>query len=625
MSPSESYSDASTQGNLEVGQQNVQPGASQILLPTRDEVSSSRLEPPNPTIGRRRLTGHAVRRGPRREYSDVSDEEPASPWARKTALSFDGGGIRGYSSLLILKELMVKIRAIEKESGFKSSSDYRWGPKTPSRPSTAESNIGRQERVDDFLPCHYFDYIIGTSTGGLSAILLGRLRMTVDEALDHYHTFGNMVFGKPRLGHERSFFYLPRSKYSSKRVREAIITVILSKLQQTNPKADYSDAQREQFKSPKDQTRTIVLAFCKNRSDGTESTYLWRTYDHRGPTGQGERMTGFHHKNPSSAHQEPLWQVARSTSAAPMYFEAIKIGDRKFFDGAFGANNPSSYGVQEIILKHIHPPSFFLSIGTGIKRKTPKKKKMTLAKELLTDRGSRKQFLKKYLEISRLTKDLITDTEEVVRLWSGICNQSGTDHERLNVPEGVSTIPLDHWKPSKCGTETLHKIKEHTLAYLKTQKAQQALDSSARKLVTLRHRRADTERWEVFATDVTYCCPSLDCRKQDACHYNKRHKLRSHFEYKHRDIFQDHPDDLEALLDAGRIVAKGDFRSKDVEAAEERLSQSDACDMVRLNALGDREGVNEVKANGVARATIARSIETESSNTSSQNTDKSGM
>jgi len=61
-------------------------------------------------------------------------------------LSLDGGGVRGLSSLLILREIMEE--------------------------------IGRRAQArDPPLPCQYFDLIGGTSTGGLIAIMLGRLRM----------------------------------------------------------------------------------------------------------------------------------------------------------------------------------------------------------------------------------------------------------------------------------------------------------------------------------------------------------------------------------------------------------------------------------------------------------------
>jgi patatin-like phospholipase/acyl hydrolase len=75
----------------------------------------------------------------------------------------DGGGVRGYASLLILKALMSKIQQLEQDQlcqgdRVASSADYPWMEKEPSKSSLADAN--------KFYPCHYFDYMVGTSTGG---------------------------------------------------------------------------------------------------------------------------------------------------------------------------------------------------------------------------------------------------------------------------------------------------------------------------------------------------------------------------------------------------------------------------------------------------------------------------
>ena len=71
-------------------------------------------------------------------------------------LSLDGGGVRGVSSLFILKEIMRQIARDKNEE-------------------------------DTPLPCDYFDLICGTSTGGLIALMLGRLRMVYK----HLHSSNN--------------------------------------------------------------------------------------------------------------------------------------------------------------------------------------------------------------------------------------------------------------------------------------------------------------------------------------------------------------------------------------------------------------------------------------------------
>jgi patatin-like phospholipase/acyl hydrolase len=72
------------------------------------------------------------------------------------ARTADGGGVKGYSSLLILKALMKEIRTIEKGllPKYESSISCPWSSRQldPNEP--------------DFLIHHYVDYFFGTSTGG---------------------------------------------------------------------------------------------------------------------------------------------------------------------------------------------------------------------------------------------------------------------------------------------------------------------------------------------------------------------------------------------------------------------------------------------------------------------------
>jgi patatin-like phospholipase/acyl hydrolase len=70
-------------------------------------------------------------------------------------LAFDGGGVRGLSSLLIVQKLMREVLRIMIDNGQASADG------TPPQ------------------PCECFDLICGTSTGGLIAIMLGRLRMVL--------------------------------------------------------------------------------------------------------------------------------------------------------------------------------------------------------------------------------------------------------------------------------------------------------------------------------------------------------------------------------------------------------------------------------------------------------------
>ncbi len=83
------------------------------------------------------------------------------PAADLRLLALDGGSVRGLSSLIILRHLMAAV-----------------DPDAPPK------------------PYDYFDMIGGTSTGSLIAIMLGRLRITIDEYIDAYTTLSDNVFEK---------------------------------------------------------------------------------------------------------------------------------------------------------------------------------------------------------------------------------------------------------------------------------------------------------------------------------------------------------------------------------------------------------------------------------------------
>ncbi|KIJ50225.1 hypothetical protein M422DRAFT_245467 [Sphaerobolus stellatus SS14] len=89
-------------------------------------------------------------------------------------LSLDGGGMRGISELLILKEIIDRAQSQEKLFS------------TP-------------------LPCKYFDIIGGTSTGGIITLMLGRLRMSINGVIDCYDQLTKAVFRTTQVGRDGKF------------------------------------------------------------------------------------------------------------------------------------------------------------------------------------------------------------------------------------------------------------------------------------------------------------------------------------------------------------------------------------------------------------------------------------
>lgn len=85
----------------------------------------------------------------------------------------DGGGVRGFSSIIVLEELMQRVVSL--------------------------CDGHPPERSDMVRPCEYFDLIGGTGTGGLIAIMLGRLRMTIRQCKDIFTEMTQVVFESDKM------------------------------------------------------------------------------------------------------------------------------------------------------------------------------------------------------------------------------------------------------------------------------------------------------------------------------------------------------------------------------------------------------------------------------------------
>jgi hypothetical protein len=86
----------------------------------------------------------------------------------KTDKMLDGGGVRGYSMLIIIQELM-HLTYVE-----------------------SHGSAPRRDQIPN--PCEHFDLIVGTGTGGLIAIMLGRLRLDLETCKEVYVRMTRKVF-----------------------------------------------------------------------------------------------------------------------------------------------------------------------------------------------------------------------------------------------------------------------------------------------------------------------------------------------------------------------------------------------------------------------------------------------
>ncbi|KAM5527920.1 phosphorylase superfamily protein [Fusarium oxysporum f. sp. phaseoli] len=310
--------------------------------------------------------------------------------------SIDGGGIRGISSLLLLESIMEKVRETEKLD-------------------------------HDIKPSQYFDLIGGTSTGGIIAIMLGRLDMTVRECINAYKSVAEAAFTRrPRLPLPAP----PKGEYSATALVEAFKSVIRKYCQDPQCVAQREGSSSTTTTCPhgdkifQDEMccETVVLAITKGNVDGPPT--LFKTYD---------KATRF--------RDCTVWQVARATSAATTFFESIQCGldEIDFIDAGFGYNNPCEVLIEEA--KRRHPDNaelHILSIGTGLGK-------------VVTIKDSRRSILDALKTMSSSSSKVARSLETKYR---------GSDtYFRFNVEKGLEDITLSDWHETS-------KISSHTHNYL---------------------------------------------------------------------------------------------------------------------------------------------------------------
>lgn len=265
-------------------------------------------------------------------------------------LTLDGGGIRGLSTLYILKHLMELI-----------------DPVNPPK------------------PCECFDMIGGTSTGGLIAIMLGRLSMGVEDCIQEYLDLAPKIFKKKRHrlnlgGHLQGRFDSEALEDGvrnllERRVLNQIDAKIKEKLQGKikerlpgNPgTADMGEKDQAKIarkhnallKGSSNICRTFVCATSKS----TSKPVVFSSYFSR-------------RRGLDMLNEAKIWEVARATAAATSFFDEITINHETFLDGATGANCPVNTMWTEAtdIWRDRDDPSWnledhvkcFVSIGTGM-------------------------------------------------------------------------------------------------------------------------------------------------------------------------------------------------------------------------------------------------------------------
>ncbi|KAG8528968.1 uncharacterized protein KY384_006657 [Bacidia gigantensis] len=320
-------------------------------------------------------------------------------------LSIDGGGIKGLTALIILRRLMRTVKV-------------------------------KLELAQDPKPCEYFDLIGGTSTGGLIAIMLGRLGLTVDQCIDAYQVLAQAVFGHRSYGGIVLQGLRSKSVYSISRLQEAIKETL----------ASYGEEEEAALNdSGSHGCRMFVCA-----SNQVTSQYeLIRNYVSNAADQENYDCT--------------VWEAGSATAAAPMYFDSVTFARSRteFTDGGLNINCPVNELVNEAT--RIWPAKeigCLVSLGTGWTQ--PSEIPKRLDKFLI---GSVKMLTNAEKLVETFTKHPIG--RELLK---------SNRFFRFNVEQGMDQFELDDWKE-------LPRLSELTKFYLGRSEKAMAVERCAAVLI----------------------------------------------------------------------------------------------------------------------------------------------
>lgn len=434
-------------------------------------------------------------------------------WGAQTVLSIDGGGVRGFASLLLLQELMNEIGILERAAD-------------PNAVSSAYSP-GLDFRTDDekqlgYKPCHYFDYIGGTNSGGLSAIMLGRLRMTIEATMREYEILSAEVFTRPPSRLKRLL-----GIRSSAARRESLRKIFVS----LNPEQPSLGENREKLTSDSFRCKTIVCSIQRSQKKGFRMYFLFRSYDHE------KKSCSPDERNPRSASNFDIQAVASAVSGEPSLFRCFEVRDSWCYDGAVDLNNPSWEVYNEVNLQSGGTEdsiNLLLSIGGG-------NRKDNKSKSILGDKTSQ--------------RNLSDVSDHIDRKLSDESDRQNFSYYRLDVDQDLQEVDLNEWEPETTGETTLKRVRVAFRKYLQDDIVQGKIHRCAQELVRIRTLRAKTMRWEAFATGVRYYCPICSCRHEEKS-FGAQVEMLDHLRMDHGKPPPDikHYQEIQALLDAGRCI-----------------------------------------------------------------------
>ncbi|CAE6459057.1 unnamed protein product [Rhizoctonia solani] len=312
-------------------------------------------------------------------------------------LCLDGGGVRALSSLVILQEIMNRV---------------------------ANAKTGGKVH-----PYEYFDSITGTGTGGISACMLGRLRMPIDKAISEYAKLTRDVFKDKKISGS--------SMYKGTKMQDALKTMVRNA---TGDEGEMMNEGREDHGC-----KTVIFAMARHNLNAGLPV-LFRSY------------TVTTNPDPDCT----ICEACYATMAYPDLFKSIEIVEssvsQSFVGGELGCSNPIAHVLSEV--KRLYPDrqvASIISVGVGHAR---------TIQVAGPSRWNRTQDV-------IVTKEMATDSERVAEEMTSRFEGTSGVYFRFNVDQGMQNMKDSSW-------ERLGEAMQHIKAYPQKGDTIQRLEDAVR-------------------------------------------------------------------------------------------------------------------------------------------------
>ncbi|EUC58467.1 calcium-independent phospholipase A2-gamma, putative, partial [Rhizoctonia solani AG-3 Rhs1AP] len=289
--------------------------------------------------------------------------------------------------------------------------------------------VANAKATTEAQPHEHFDVIAGAGTGGISACMLGRLRMPVDKAIAEYAKLVKEVFKEKKMSGP--------TMYKGTKLQEALNAMIRDA---TGDEGERMIESRESLGC-----RTVVFAMAKHNLNANLPV-LFRSY------------TVTTNPGPDCTIREALY----ATMAHPDLFKPIDIVDssvsQSFVGGELGCSNPLAHVLSEV--KRIYPDrqvACIISIGAGH------------ARTIQIPTASRWHRTQDVI----IMKDMARDSERVAEEMMGRFEGTGAVYVRFNVDQGLQNMKDDSW-------EKMGEAMQHTSAYLRKREISLKLEEAVR-------------------------------------------------------------------------------------------------------------------------------------------------